>query len=112
MNIGVNYERNITEALSELEGGHFLASSLISSRVIDRYMDAISGKTDDEKIAFLIEKKIIKNEEKDVKSSILKAARLARNVLSHNLDIPTTKEAFSLLTDAFKLSEIVSKLQK
>ncbi len=118
------YEKNLIESLDELGSNHNLASSLISSRVTAYCIDVISekagitkgdkksGTADDKMIQFMIKTNIVKDNEKDVKSSILRAARLARNVLSHNLDIPTTKEAFSLLTDAFKLSEIVSKLQK
>ena len=111
MSIAIDYERNLTLAIEGLESGHYLASSLISSRVIDRCMDGLPGKTDEEKINFLVKKNIVKNKEKDIKSSIIKAARLARNVLSHNLNIPTPKEAFSLLADGLKLAEIKKKIK-
>jgi len=109
----INYERNLSEAIDEYEKGDYFASALISSRVIIYALNQIPGKSDEEKVNFLHEKGIIEKGRKDIHESIIKAGRLARNVFSHDIKVfPTLSDAHSLLGEAFKILEIVSKVLK
>ena len=109
----INYERNLSEAIDEYEKGDFLASALITSRVIIYALGQIPGGSDEEKVKFLREKGIIEKDRKDVHESIIKASRRARNFFSHNIKVfPRPSEAHSLLGDAIGILEIVSKVLK
>ena len=109
----INYGRNLEEAIDEYEKGDFLASALISSRVIIYALDQIPGKSNEEKVKFLHEKGIIEKGRKDIHESIIKAGRLARNVFSHDIKVfPTLSEAHSLLGEAIGILERVSKVLK
>ena len=109
----INYERNLEEAIKEYEKGDYLASALISGRVIIYALNQIPKKSDEEKVKFLREKGIIEKGRKDVHESIIKASRRARNFFSHNIKVfPTPSEALSLLGDAIGILEIVSKVLK
>ena len=109
----INYERNLNEAIDEYEKGDFLASALITSRVIIYALGQIPGKSDEEKVKFLREKGIIEKERKDVHESIIKANRKARNFFSHDIRVfPTPSEALSLLSDAIGILGIVAKVLK
>ena len=109
----INYERNLEEAIKEYEKGDYLASALISGRVIIYALNQIPKKSDEEKVRFLREKGIIEKGRKDVHESIIKASRRARNFFSHNIKVfPRPSEAHSLLGDAIGILEIVSKVLK
>ena len=109
----INYERNLNVAIDEYEKRDFLASALISSRVIIYALAQIPGKSDEEKVKFLREKGIIEKDRKDVHESIIKASRKARNFLSHDIKLfPTPSETLSLLGDAIGILERVSKVLK
>jgi len=109
----INYGRNLEEAIDEYEKGDFLASALITSRVIIYALDQIPGKSDEEKVNFLHEKGIIEKGRKDVHESIIKASRRARNFFSHDIKVfPRPSEAHSLLGDAIGILERVSKVLK
>ena len=109
----INYERNLKEAINEYEKGDYLASALISSRVIIYALNQTPGKSDEEKVKFLREKGIIEKGRKDVHESIIKASRKARNFFSHDIKVfPTPSEALSLLGDAIRILGIVSKVLK
>jgi len=109
----INYGRNLEEAIDEYEKGDFLASALISSRVIIYALGQIPGKSDEEKVNFLREKGIIEKGRKDVHESIIKAGRLARNFFSHDIKVfPRPSEALSLLGDAIGILGFVSKVLK
>ena len=109
----INYKRNLSEAIDEYEKGDFLASALITSRVIIYALGQIPGESDEEKVKFLREKGIIEKGRKDVHESIIKASRKARNFFSHNIKVfPRPSEAHSLLGDAIGILEIVSKVLK
>ena len=109
----INYGRNLEEAIDEYEKGDFLASALISSRVIIYALGQIPGKSDEEKVKFLREKGIIEKGRKDVHESIIKAGRLARNFFSHDIKVfPRPSEALSLLGDAIGILGFVSKVLK
>jgi hypothetical protein len=110
--IDINYMRNLGEAIKEYENGHFLASTLITSRVIVYTLDQIEGGTDEEKIKFLQGKNVIPNDRKDVKEFIIKAGKKARNFFSHDMRIfAEPSDALGLLGDSVKLLGILSKLQ-
>ena len=109
----INYERNLEEAIKEYEKGDYLASALISGRVIIYALGQIPGESDEEKVKFLLEKGIIEKGRKDVHESIIKASRRARNFFSHDIKVfPTPSEALSLLGDAIGILGIVSKVLK
>jgi len=111
--LDINYERNFLEAINEYEKEDYLASALISSRVIIYALEKIPGKTDEVKVEFLQEKGIIEKGRKDVHESIIKASRKARNFFSHDIKVfPTPSEALSLLSDAMGILEKVSKFLK
>ena len=107
----INYERNLEEAIKEYEKGDYLASALISGRVIIYTLNQIPGQSDEEKVKFLREKGIIEKDRKDVHESIIKASRRARNFFSHDIKVfPTPSEALSLLGDAIGILEKASKV--
>ena len=109
----INYERNFKEAINEYEKGDYLASALISSRVIIYALNQIPEKSDEGRVEFLQEKGIIEKGRKDVHASIIKASRKARNFFSHDIKVfPTPSEALSLLSDAMGILEKVSKVLK
>jgi hypothetical protein len=109
----IDYIRNLNSAILESENGHHLASALIASRVIVHMLDQIKGESIEEKVNFLKEKGIIKSNRKDTEQSIIKSAKLARNVFSHNIEIfPTPAESLSLLSDAITLLEKLSGVLK
>lgn len=98
------FTKNIEEAITEFESGHFLASAILSSRVIAYTMDKFEGEKDEEKIQKLIIKKVIPKDRKDVSTNIMKASRLSRNFLSHNIQIfPSPSDSLSLLADSITL---------
>lgn len=47
--------KNLSEAITEAEQGHFLASAMISSRVIRYIVDNIPGERDEDKVEYLVE---------------------------------------------------------
>jgi hypothetical protein len=109
----INYEKNLEEAINEYEKGAYLASALISSRVIIYALNQVHGESDEEKVKFLREKGIIEKDRKDIHESIIKASRRARNLFSHDIKVfPTPSEALSLLSDAIRILETVSKVLK
>lgn len=75
--LDINYERNLNEAINEYEKGHYLASALITGRVIIYIHEQFDGKTDEEKIKFLQDKNIIEKsrEGEAVKAFIIKASK-------------------------------------
>jgi hypothetical protein len=106
--INVNFEKNIEESLKEYEKGHYLASALISSRVIICSLNKIPGDTDEEKAKYLRREKKIGKGRKDTAQQFLKASRIARNVGSHDIKIfPTPAEALSLLSDSISIVEFL-----
>lgn len=109
--INVYFEKNILESIKEYEEGHHLASVLISSRVIRYSLDKVPGEHDDEKVEYLKKEKKIEKSRKDLEQQLIKASRLARNFLSHDIKIfATPEEALSLLSDSFKIVKLVSDL--
>jgi len=107
----IYYERNLKEAIDEYEKGDYLASVLISGRVIIYALNQIPGESDKEKVKFLRDNGIVEKERKDIHESIIKASRKARNFFSHDIKVfPTPSEAHSLLGDAIGILKIVSKV--
>ena len=109
----INYERNLKEAIEEYEKGDYLASALISGRVIIYALNQIPGGKDEERVEVFKEKGIIgKGKEGEaVRKSIIKASRSARNFLTHNIKgFPAPSEALSLLGDAIVILKLVGKV--
>jgi hypothetical protein len=113
--------RNIREALREYEQGHFLASALISSRVITYVFEKIplpkeaqmlknQMRKEDQrvrpsvaelKVRTLIERGIVDGGRREEQESFLKFSKEARNILSHQAHIfPDATEALMLITSA------------
>lgn len=104
-----NYEMNLKEAMDEYQRGAYLASALISSRVILYALSQIPGEFAEEKVQFLREKWIAEGDSKDVHESLIRANRRARNFFSHDISVfPSASDAFSLLSDAIAIFEIMS----
>lgn len=107
----LNYFRNLDEAIKEYENGHYLASALISSRVIVYLLDRVSGETIKEKIQTLKRDGLLEGKRRDVKESIIKSLKLARNFTSHDIQIfPSPTESLSLLSDSITLLKMLSKI--
>jgi hypothetical protein len=110
--LDINYEKNLSLAKEEHEKGHFLASVLITSRVVICALDKIEGKTEQEKIKFLRDKGIIQKDRKDVEEFIIKASKKARNFFSHNINIfANSADSLGMLGDSAKLLKILSELK-
>ncbi|MHA1593934.1 MAG: hypothetical protein ACTSXX_04240 [Candidatus Baldrarchaeia archaeon] len=105
--------RNIKYAIDELEHGHYLASAMISSRVIRYIIDKIPGRTDEDKIKYLVQRGLIPKDRRDEERSLLTALRISRNFLSHRVDmLPEVEDALMLLSGTFKLSRVFMKLEE
>lgn len=108
-----NCEMNLKEAIDEYQRGAYLASALISSRVILYALSQIRGEFAEEKVQFLREEGIIEGDSKDVHESLIRANRRARNFFSHDISVfPSASDALSLLGDAIEIFEIVSRVVK
>lgn len=108
----INYEINVNEALNEYERGAYLASALISGRVILYTLNQIRGESAEKKVRFLREKGIIeKGGKEEVYESILNADKRARDLFSFDLSVyPSSSDALLLLGDAIGILEIVSNV--
>ncbi|MBK5190258.1 MAG: hypothetical protein JJE19_01990 [Methanosarcinales archaeon] len=108
----INYEINVNEALNEYERGAYLASALISGRVILYALNQIRGESAEKKVRFLREKGIIEEGGKEeVYESILNADKRARDLYSYDLSVyPSSSDALLLLGDAIGILEIVSNV--
>jgi hypothetical protein len=106
-----NYETNCTMALEEYEKGHFLASALISGRVIIYALAQLPGGSTEEKIKLLTEEgRIEKTKDNVYESFILKADKKARNFSSHNIKVfPTASDAISLIGDAVGILKFLTE---
>lgn len=113
--LDVNYETNLSEAIKEYENRHYLASALITGRVIIYILEQIKvGRPIDEKIKFLQDKNIIEKGTKgeEVKAFIMKASKKARNIFSHNIDrFAQPSDALGMLGDSVKLLGIFATLK-
>jgi len=110
-----NIHRNLLEAISECEEGHYLASAMIASRAIIYIIEQIGGnKTTKEIVKTLVDAGLIPRDRKDEQRDLLMAVRTARNFLSHRVDIyPGPGDALTLLGASVKLARIYLKwLQK
>lgn len=104
----VNFEKNLEAAIEECEKGDYLASWLISGRVVRYIFEKISGKGIDEKMTFLKDKEIVSSDKSETINFILKTDRETRNIASHTISsFPQPKDAISLLADSLKLLELI-----
>lgn len=113
--LDINYEKNLGEAINEYEKGHYLASALITGRVIIYILAQIKGKNDEERIKFLQDKNMIEKsrEGEAVKAFIIKASKKARNIFSHKIDrFAEPSDALGMLGDSVKLLGIFAKLKE
>jgi len=106
------YEKNLNQAINEYEKGDYLASALITARVIIYILSQIEGKTDEEKIRFLQDRNIIKKDREDMREFIIKASKKARHFFSHDIKIfADPSDAIGMLGDSVKLLKIWAKLE-
>ena len=111
--VHLNLIQNLNEATTECESGHFLASTLITARVIAYILSKIPGKRIEDKIEFLRDNGILPKDREDLKEFILKAEKKQRDYLSHDIHVfPKVSDALGMLSDALKLiDEIYSRLK-
>jgi len=106
--------KNLREAIAEAEQGHYLASAMISSRVIRYVVDRIPGDMDEDKVKCLVETGVVPRDRKDVQKQVITSMRLSRNFLSHRVDLfPDPGETLMLLGGALALAKLAlsAKLQ-
>jgi gas vesicle protein len=109
-NLDLHFEKNINESLMELEKGHFLASALITSRVVDYTLKQIKGQKIEDKIDTLIEAGAIEESRTKRQQQTEKISRLTRNLYNHRIDMyAKPSDALSLLSDCLLLLEIYEK---
>lgn len=107
----INYEINVNEAINEYERGAYLASALISGRVILYALNQIRGESAEKKAQFLREKGIIEEDRNDVYESIINADKRARDLYSYDITMfPSSSDALLLLSDGIEILEIVSNV--
>ena len=114
-NLDIAYEKNMKEAINECEQGHFMASAMITSRVICYIIDQIKGKTIEDKNKFLKEKGIIDKDNRGEITTdfIQKADKNARNYFSHNINaFADCSDSIELLGACVKLLKIIQKYKK
>jgi len=117
--------KNLKNAIEHFEWGDFLASALISSRIIVYGINKIPSKTEDsgdkvifkgsidEKIKFLREKDIIGKGQSDKKLNIVKYVKKARDFLVHDIKrFPDASESMALLGDCLDILKILKKLKE
>ena len=110
--LDINFEKNLNMAVTESENGHFLASAIITSRIVEYVLDKIEGKNIEDKIDFLVSKGLIDKDRKDVKEAVIKASKLSRNFFSHRIDtFVESSEALTLLGDCVKILRIYKGLK-
>lgn len=108
----INCQRNLLKAIEEFEQAHHLASALIASRTIVYVLEKIPGNNDEERVDKLFQKKLIPERREEAKLSLLRACRLARNALSHRIEIfPDPDEALSILANSVTLSKLETKFK-
>jgi uncharacterized protein YutE (UPF0331/DUF86 family) len=110
---------NIGKAIQEYEQGHFLASALISSRVITYVFEQIPTYEGEQrssdlaklKVETLVRRGIIDEDRKDEQESFLRASKQARNLLSHKAYIfPEIEEALALIASAITFCKYFIRL--
>ena len=117
--------KNLKNANEHFEWGDFLASALISSRIIVYGINKIPSKTEDsgdkvifkgsidEKIKFLREKDIIGKGQSDKKLNIVKYVKKARDFLVHDIKrFPDASESVAILGDCLDILKILKKLKE
>lgn len=111
--------KNLDKAILEMEHGHYLASALISARVVVWILQQIPPEEKDlenktkKKIETLINMGIIDKSSKDEIKKLIQAAGLARNFVSHRISVfPEPEEAMILLGNAVKLAKIYTEFKK
>jgi hypothetical protein len=111
--LDIHIGRNIEESLIELEKGHYLASALITSRVIDYVLKHTQGDAVEDKIEYLNQINVFDKEHKLRQQQTEKISRLTRNLYNHRIDIyPTSSESLSLISDSLFLLKIYTSIEK
>jgi hypothetical protein len=99
---------HVSEAITEYEDAHYLASALLASKSIAYVWEQLPGKTSEEKVSRLLQAKLIKQ---NLKEQFLRAEKKARNYFTHDISaIPQPQEALAMVADACNLAVILMKL--
>jgi len=105
----INCVKNLRGAMEEYESAHYLASSLISGRVVLFCLQEM-GKDTKEIVTNLKEKGILKERGVETEEFIIKANRKARAYFTHDINVfPDPSDSISLLGDAVKILKIAIK---
>ena len=117
--IDPNIYKNLDKAILEMEHGHYLASALISARVVVWILQQIPPEEKDledktrKKIETLINMGIIDKSSKDEIKKLIQAAGFARNFVSRRISVfPEPEDAMVLLGNAVKLAKIYTEFKK
>ncbi|MFW9876886.1 MAG: hypothetical protein ACFFG0_27650 [Candidatus Thorarchaeota archaeon] len=118
-------EENLELAIKHFENGDFLASTLISSRIIIYGINKIPSNQDsdgdilifkgspEDKVKFLRQKGIINKDERDKKLNIVKYVKKARDYLVHDIKrLPEASESMALLGDCIDILKILKKIEE
>ena len=110
--LDINVVKTLRVALSEAKCGHWLASAIISSRVIDYVKSQIKGEKDEDKIKFLVDNNIIPKKNKKLQELLLRTLKLHRDFSEHRVDtFPEVDEALMMLGGALAFAKILLKLK-
>ncbi len=109
-NLDIHFRKNLELATKHYERGDFLGSALITSRIIAYVLAQFEGKTIEAKISFLEKNDLLEKNREDVKQSMIKADKNARDILAHRIDTyADPSDASSLLGDCLKVLRIYVK---
>ena len=105
--LAYEFEKNLKEAIKEIEKGHFLGSALISSRLIVYILDQFPGENFKEKINSLREKGLIQEKGEISQEYVMKADKKARNYFSHNIKaFPDSSESLEILAISVRMLKL------
>ena len=119
IDLDLKYNKNIELTITHLEKGDYLASALITSRIIVYLFDQIPKDNSENskekiksKIKYLISRGIIDKKQKDQKERIFKYVNSARNYLVHELSyFPEFSDCVTLLGDCVNILKILKKVE-
>jgi regulator of replication initiation timing len=102
---------NLIMNFEEFEANHFLASTLISGRIISHELDKIPGNVN-EKIQNLKSKSVINKDDDVTEGFIIKANKRSRDLESHDISfMPNPSDAIGIIGDIIKIVKIVNKFE-
>lgn len=115
LRLGLDLERNLKEAIDEAEHGHHLASALITGRAVQHLIGKTPGEKIEEKaehiVELMVKEGMITDDKRSKKAELeqlLKAEKLSRNLISHDIHYwPKAEDPMMLLGGAIKLARLM-----